>query len=247
MGLPNTGQLSLGDIAGEFGGAEPHALSEYYGEGNSPNSGEIKIGTHFYGATFDFFAGKTSANLHVYNNSGSFSIPANVGKIGIWACGGGGGDQIGYNSYYGRGAGAIVGVFSTGGMGGSINFTVGVDGATTSSGYNVTDGNPSYVYAANGETIIVGDGGDGWSTSGAAAPTGDGYIGNYSASDETYKGNNGTGSNYLDTNPTNASRYAQNVGNIQNNAPSFIRDTNYNHGIGSNNGGSTNGSVILIY
>ena len=33
-----TGQLSLGDIAGEFGGSAPHALSEYYYKGNAHSS-----------------------------------------------------------------------------------------------------------------------------------------------------------------------------------------------------------------
>jgi type II secretory pathway pseudopilin PulG len=30
MGLPTTGPISLGDIAGEFGGSPPHRMSEYY-------------------------------------------------------------------------------------------------------------------------------------------------------------------------------------------------------------------------
>ena len=40
MPLASAGsQLSLGDIAGEFGGDEPHALSEYYDKGDAPSSG----------------------------------------------------------------------------------------------------------------------------------------------------------------------------------------------------------------
>lgn len=59
MALPGSGQLSINDIVGEFGGSAPHALSEYYRGGslvpdsaaNSsvPTSGQIKI-TDFYGA-----------------------------------------------------------------------------------------------------------------------------------------------------------------------------------------------------
>ena len=60
MALPSSGTMSLSMIAAEFGGAAPHALSEYYRGGglvpdspaNSavPTSGQIKL-TDFYGAT----------------------------------------------------------------------------------------------------------------------------------------------------------------------------------------------------
>ena len=36
-----TGQLSLADIAGEFGGSAPHALSKYYDKGNAPANPSI--------------------------------------------------------------------------------------------------------------------------------------------------------------------------------------------------------------
>ena len=59
MALPSSGQLSINNIVGEFGGSAPHALSEYYRGGslvpdsatNSgvPTSGQIKI-SDFYGA-----------------------------------------------------------------------------------------------------------------------------------------------------------------------------------------------------
>lgn len=51
MALPSSGTLSLDDIANEFGGSEPHALSEYYGaDGGIPSSGTISI-ADFYGAS----------------------------------------------------------------------------------------------------------------------------------------------------------------------------------------------------
>jgi len=51
MALPSSGQLSLNDIAAEFGGTTPHALSEYYGAAPGiPGSGTISIGD-FYGAS----------------------------------------------------------------------------------------------------------------------------------------------------------------------------------------------------
>lgn len=48
MPLPSTGQLSINDIAVEFGGTAPHALSEYYGAGGAPASGRLAI-SDFYG------------------------------------------------------------------------------------------------------------------------------------------------------------------------------------------------------
>lgn len=51
MALPASGALSIGDIAGEFGGAVPHALSEYYGAAAGvPASGTIAI-SDFYGTS----------------------------------------------------------------------------------------------------------------------------------------------------------------------------------------------------
>ena len=55
MTLVGSGQISLGAIATEFGGDAPHALSEYYGKGNCPASGEIQLAADFYGTanTYD--------------------------------------------------------------------------------------------------------------------------------------------------------------------------------------------------
>ena len=56
-----TGQLSLADIAGEYGGSAPHALSEYYNKGNAPGSGEIQIHADFQG-TSNIFTYTISSN-----------------------------------------------------------------------------------------------------------------------------------------------------------------------------------------
>ena len=62
MPLPSSGPLSLNDIAGEFGGSQPHSLSEYYAGGGLvpagtsgtygavPSSGTISI-QNFYGTS----------------------------------------------------------------------------------------------------------------------------------------------------------------------------------------------------
>jgi len=51
MALPSSGQISLSDIATEFGGSAPHSLSEYYSKGNAPASGEIQLAADFYGTS----------------------------------------------------------------------------------------------------------------------------------------------------------------------------------------------------
>jgi len=48
MALPSSGPLSIADIAAEFGGAAPHALSEYYGAGGAPGAGALSV-SDFYG------------------------------------------------------------------------------------------------------------------------------------------------------------------------------------------------------
>ena len=50
MALQSSGQITLGNIAGEFGGSAPHALSEYYGAASGvPTSGQIRLAADFYG------------------------------------------------------------------------------------------------------------------------------------------------------------------------------------------------------
>jgi hypothetical protein len=80
MALTSSGQIKLSQIAAEFGGSAPHALSEYHGKGNAPGSGEIELATDFYG-TSNSLAVSTSftqcydayANLY-YNGNGSVII-----------------------------------------------------------------------------------------------------------------------------------------------------------------------------
>ena len=51
MALQSSGQIKLSEIAAEFGGSTPHALSEYYSKGNAPSSGEIQLAADFYGTS----------------------------------------------------------------------------------------------------------------------------------------------------------------------------------------------------
>lgn len=61
MALQSSGQITLNDIATEFGGAVPHALSEYYGVATGiPASGMISV-SDFYGASAS--SGSTTGTL----------------------------------------------------------------------------------------------------------------------------------------------------------------------------------------
>ncbi len=118
MALTGSGQLSLGDIAGEFGGSAPHAMSEYYdgglGPSAAPSSGEIKISdfhgtsantatdftntfstsrspaTYVVGDTFTI----TNTGIHTFNN-------LNLDQVDIDIRGGKGGGGWGRNTYRG--------------------------------------------------------------------------------------------------------------------------------------------------
>ena len=69
MALQSSGNpLSLAEIAEEYGGDAPHALSEYYSKGNAPGSGEIQIGADFYG---------TSNYVPISQSGGSTSTSGN--------------------------------------------------------------------------------------------------------------------------------------------------------------------------
>jgi len=58
MTLPSSGTISINNLASEFGGSSPHALSEYYRNGGLVSSGNTNVPTSgalalsdFYGAT----------------------------------------------------------------------------------------------------------------------------------------------------------------------------------------------------
>lgn len=72
MALPGSGTISLGDIAGEFGGTVPHALTEYYGAAPGvPASGTIST-SDFYG-TSAISLTRTAVNQIVGGSSGGAS------------------------------------------------------------------------------------------------------------------------------------------------------------------------------
>jgi hypothetical protein len=83
MALQSSGQIKLSEIATEFGGSEPHALSEYYEAANGiPSSGELQLAADFYG-TANYQAivasgGTVSTSgdykFHTFTSSGTFAV-----------------------------------------------------------------------------------------------------------------------------------------------------------------------------
>lgn len=69
MALQSSGAISLGDIAGEFGGSAPHSLSEYYNKGNAPASGEIQLAEDFYGTS-----NRAAVNLTIASNTQNYNV-----------------------------------------------------------------------------------------------------------------------------------------------------------------------------
>lgn len=80
MTLQSSGQITLANIATEFGGATPHSLSEYYRGGayttsnntNVPTSGQISIG-NFYGAQLGSFYSPLGFSGGSYSDGDSFA------------------------------------------------------------------------------------------------------------------------------------------------------------------------------
>lgn len=65
MTLQSSGQISLADIATEFGDTAPHSMSEFYGAASGiPTSGAISIG--------DFYGASSGPPLYVYDNVSFF-------------------------------------------------------------------------------------------------------------------------------------------------------------------------------
>lgn len=105
MALQSSGQIKLSEIAAEFGGSAPHALSEYHGQGNAPASGEIQLAADFYGtssslAQFTITVGKRTIKPTGGGNFDfGFVIP---GSNGTGASTGFGSITSGSNSFGGR-------------------------------------------------------------------------------------------------------------------------------------------------
>jgi hypothetical protein len=174
-----SGQVSLKDIEDEYGGSAPTALSEYYGDGNAPGSGEIQIHADFQGTedivplALDFF---------------------------ILAGGGGGGNSAAWYDP-GAGAGGFIESTTAEQMGNiaDIAVTVGAGGAKQTNGGNsviafdtrtiTANGGGHGTYYAAGTAGGSGGGGGGSSVSHAGASGNQGSATGYNG----YGGNGGSG------------------------------------------------------
>lgn len=200
MALAGTGQLSLSNIEGEFGGSPPTSLSEYYRGGGLvtsnntgvPVSGQISL-TNFYGA-----GALLTMHEQVLTGSGTFT-PQYAGAKAIIQIGGGGGSGgwfvQGYDTtfpYAGRsgtaGAGDAIFVNNINDFSGG-NYSVGAGGGGAGGCYlsaNWGVGNygtsSSFRSASNSPwSIIAGRGGSGGYSSTTSAPS-DPMSGSYPTS-----------------------------------------------------------------
>ena len=167
MALTGSGQISLGDIAGEFGGDAPHALSEYYDKGNAPSSGEIQLAADFYGTSDALtVSGGTrttvgSYSVRTFTSSGTFGVSGGSISVEVLVVGGGGsgGGDVGGG---GGAGGMITGTISTS-VSANCTVTVGAGGAQAHDA-DGNDGADSY-FAEGGdadfECLGAGGGGGG--------------------------------------------------------------------------------------
>jgi hypothetical protein len=118
MALQSSGQISLSQIATEFGGSAPHSLSEYYGNGNAPASGEIQLAADFYG---------TSNSISF---SSTITCGSQVHKAGI--------NTHGWVSPLASAAGVVRGGAATNFMGSAANINV-ASGVTLNGIYSFFD------------------------------------------------------------------------------------------------------------
>lgn len=94
MALPVSGPISLGDVEGEFGGAPPTSISEYYdAAAGVPSSGTIAL-SDFYGtqATIDpaFVQVNNSLSQWTFSGTSNSSMVINGGALELRSIGDGG-------------------------------------------------------------------------------------------------------------------------------------------------------------
>lgn len=84
--MQSSGQIKLSEIATEFGGSAPHALSEYYdADTGVPASGEIQLAADFYGTS------AYTPTAQSYTSSATYTIHSSETSFQYKLSGGGGG------------------------------------------------------------------------------------------------------------------------------------------------------------
>jgi len=164
MALQSSGQISLGDIAAEYGGSAPHSLSEYYGDGNAPSSGEIQLAADFYGTSsftsLSASGGSVSTSgiykYHTFTSSGTFTVSAtgtsNTLEYVVVAGGGGGGKR---HAAGGGAGGYRTGSTTTGTGSYGISIGGGGAGGTSWPGSAPNGGNQTVLQAAQSAAVLT--------------------------------------------------------------------------------------------
>ena len=203
MPLPdNPNQISMTQIAAEFGGDVPHQLSEYHDKGNAPASGEIQMGADFHGT-----ADTDTWRSHYFSSTTQFTVTtAGVCTISMIGGGGAGGfvDTGQYDQH--SGAGGAGGVRS-----GTVTLATGTYQALVGAGASGTSnsnsaGGECYIWhygssayaqytggTTTGDVRVSGGarGGDGDGDSGSSSPRASGG----GASSNSYSGGSGNTAN----------------------------------------------------
>lgn len=212
MALQSSGQISLSDIATEFGGSEPHELSEYYGSDTVPESGEITL-SDFYGTSNAVFMAATGGTtttsgdykIHTFTSSGTFNITqvgnaAGSNSIEYLVVGGGGnaGTRTQNHDYNGTGG--------SGGGGGGGSVLTGTKTSLSTGNQSITVGGGTGTSSALG--ISAGSGGNGGSagSEGVNGSSGSGGGGGAGVRGGTF-GSGGAGSNGGNGGSTSGSGY----------------------------------------
>lgn len=232
MPIPGSGQVSVGAIATEFGGDAPHQLSEYYGKGNCPASGEIQLAADFYGT-----ANTYDVQYLLVAGGGGCSGPDSSSN------GGGGGGAGGYRALTATltpGSGGLTVTVGGGGSGSgyqpwnTVGQRYGSSGSASSFNSTSATGGGAGGLLATG--LSGGSGGGGGYQSGisytnqATYSGGSGNAGGYSPSEG---GNGGSGISY---------GVGGNGGNLPSSDRTWLNGTTYAAG-GVPSGGGSSGAA----
>ena len=260
MPIVSSGQVSVGAIAAEFGGSAPHQLSEYYGKGNCPASGEIQLAADFYGTanTYDI------QYLIVAGGGGGAGSADNADGAG----GGGAGGYRALTATLTAGGSGMTVTIGAGGSGNGIPWYGGngaSNGGNSSFNSNSASGGGGGGGKRNGNSGGSGGGGGHWRNANTTYSGGGGNTGGYTPAEGasgsncytygsyhpnygTIRGNGGAGGNLGTSDSTwlNGTSYAEG-GQVDNGGGGSANTGDGGHSRYQSYGnGTTGGSGVVI-
>lgn len=152
MAIVSSGAVSLSDIATEFGGSQPHSMSEYYSGGSNvpsgtqnassvtiPTSGQISLASSFYGSVAEVVLLQTT----ITSGTRERDAKVNLYEYGYSDGTGTGGDSygvIGTATYTQNSVTKTVKVCRTDGTStsGNANFTLAINGSSYTGWTSIT-------------------------------------------------------------------------------------------------------------